>query len=111
MPAWNCVTSWGGTPASAIDGAISSANFDPKIVPTIASATVPPIWRKNVRFDVATPRYWNDTAFWTTSVKTANVGPTPRPAMNIQSQTTGTGVSARSWVISSIAMAIREIAP
>ena len=40
-----------------------------KIVPTIASATVPPIWRKNVRFDVATPSCWNGTAFWTTIVE------------------------------------------
>ena len=66
----------------------------PKIVPTKARATEPPIWRKNVRFEVATPSSWNGTAFWTTIVKTANVGPTPRPAMNIQSQTIGTGVSA-----------------
>ena len=35
-----------------------------------------------------------------TIVGTENVGPTPRPAMNIHSQTTGTGVSLVSWVIS-----------
>ena len=71
-----------------------------KIVPTKASAIVPPIWRKNVRFDVATPSCLNGTAFWMTIVGTENVVPTPRPAMNIHSQTTGTGVSLVSWVIS-----------
>ena len=35
-----------------------------------------------------------------TIVGTENVVPTPRPAMNIHSQTTGTGVSLVSWVIS-----------
>ena len=44
-------------------------------------------------------------------VKTAKVGPTPRPAMNIQSQTIGSGVSARSWVIRAVAMPIRTMAP
>ena len=73
----------------------------PKIVPTIARATVPPIWRKNVRLEVATPSWRNGTAFWTMIVKTENVGPTPRPAMNIQSHTIGIRVSAVSWVISS----------
>ena len=52
-------------------------------------ATVPPIWRKNVRLDVATPSWRNGTAFWMTMVKTENVGPTPRPTMNIHSHTTG----------------------
>ena len=38
------------------DGQICSGTISvPKTVPTIARATVPPIWRKNVRFDVATP--------------------------------------------------------
>ena len=77
----------------------------------MASATVPPIWRKNVRLDVATPSSWNGTAFWTTIVKTANVGPTPRPAMNIQTQTIGTGVSSVSWVMSAVAMPMSAIAP
>ncbi len=77
----------------------------------MARATVPPICRKKVRLEVATPSMWNGTAFWTIRVKTAKVGPTPRPAMNIQSQTIGTGVSARSWVISTVAMPIRTIAP
>ena len=72
---------------------------------------MPPIWRKNVRFDVATPSMLNGTAFCTIRVKTANVGPTPIPAMNIQSQTIGIGVSARSWVIRAVETPMRMIAP
>ena len=75
-------------------GPAARGSVDPKIVPTMASATEPPIWRKNVRLDVATPSCLNGTAFWTTIVKTEKVGPTPRPARNIQSQTIGSGVSA-----------------
>ena len=88
-----------------------SWNDVPKIVPTNASAIVPPIWRKNVRFEVATPSCRNGTAFWMTIVKTENVGPTPRPAMNIQSQTTGTGVSSVSWVMSRTAKPMTTIEP
>ena len=101
----------GGTPAAAICGASCSWKEVAKIVPTKASATVPPIWRKNVRFEVATPSTLNGTAFWTTIVKTENVGPTPRPARNIHSQTTPSGVSAVSWVMNSVATPIRTIAP
>ena len=36
-------------------GTSCSREVVPKIVPTNASAIVPPIWRKNVRFEVATP--------------------------------------------------------
>ena len=46
-----------------------------------------------------------------TIVETENVGPTPRPAMNIQSQTTGSGVSLVSWVISRIAKPISRMEP
>ena len=80
-------------------------------MPTIARAIAPPIWRKNVRFEVATPSSWNGTAFWTTIVKTANVGPTPSPARNIQAQTIGSGVVAVSWVMRAVATPIRVIAP
>ena len=53
--------------------------------------------------EVATPSFWNGTAFWTTIVKTENVGPMPRPAMNIQKhRRSALGVSARSWVISAM---------
>src|SRR5262249_29399731 len=96
---------------AVIDGTIWFANAVPNTVPTIASATEPPIWRKNVRLEVATPSMLKGTAFWTTRVKTANVGPTPRPAMNIQSQTTGIGATARSWFTSAMATAISEMAP
>ncbi len=81
------------------------------MVPTMASETEPPIWRKKVRFEVATPRSWKGTAFWMMMVKTAKVGPTPRPAMNIQNQTMGNGVVDVSWVISADEMAIRTMAP
>jgi hypothetical protein len=65
----------------------------------MASPTEPPICRKNVRLDVATPSCWTGTAFWTTTVKTLNVGPIPRPRTNIQNQRDGSGVSDRSWVM------------
>ena len=54
----------------------------------------PPTCRKNVRALVADPSIRGATALWTTIVKTANDGPMPMPAMNIHSQTRGTGVSA-----------------
>ncbi len=56
---------------------------------------MPPIWRKNVRFEVATPSFVNGTAFWTTIVKTASVGPMPMPVMNCQTQITGWSESSR----------------
>src|SRR6476659_9025331 len=95
---------WGGTPAAVIWGTRSFWNVSAKIVPTNARATDPPIWRKNVRFDVATPICRNGTEFWITMVNTENVGPTPRPARNIQNQTIGSGVSLVSWVISAVAI-------
>ena len=58
--------------------------FSRKIVNATAMPIVVPICRNSVRSLVAAPRSWNGTAFWTTIVKTANVGPMPRPAMNIQ---------------------------
>ena len=89
--AWpNPATTCGGTPAALICGTrLLEERRQPKIVPTIASATEPPIWRKNVRFDVATPSTLNGTAFWTTIVKTEKVGPTPRPARNIHNEQAG----------------------
>ena len=72
---------------------------------------MPPIWRKNVRFEVATPSSRNGTAFWMTMVKTENVGPTPSPTMNIQSQTTGTGVSTASWVMNRVPTPMTTIEP
>ncbi len=101
----------GGTPATTICGPSCSWNDVPKIVPTNARAIVPPIWRKNVRFDVATPSCRNGTAFWMTMVKTEKVGPTPRPTRNIQNHTTGTGVSLVSWVMNSVPTPITTIEP
>ena len=102
---------WEGTPAAVSCGTSCSSNEVAKIVPTKARAIVPPIWRKNVRFEVATPSCWNGTAFWMTIVNTENVGPTPRPAMNIHSQRSGTGVSLVSWVIRPVATAMTVMDP
>ena len=77
----------------------------------IARATDPPIWRKKVRFDVATPSSWKGTAFWTMIVKLDSVGPMPRPTMSIQNQSAGSGVSAVSWVIMRSPTAIIRIPP
>src|SRR4029079_13437968 len=93
---------WGGTPAAVIWGTRSFWNVSAKIVPTNARATEPPICRKHVRFDVATPIWRNGTEFWITIVKTENVGRTPRPARNIQNQTIGSGVSLVSCVIRAV---------
>ena len=83
-----------GTPAATICVGISSANCVAKTVLRAARPTDPPIWRKNVRLEVATPRALIGTAFWTTIVNTPSVGPMPRPVMNIHDQRTGSGVSA-----------------
>ena len=81
------------------------------MVPTMASETEPPIWRKKVRFEVATPSSWKGTAFWMMIVKTAKVGPTPRPARNIQNQTIGNGVVEVSWVMSAAETPMSTMAP
>jgi hypothetical protein len=90
----------GGTPAAISWRGASAASVVPKIVPVIASPIVPPTDWKNVRLLVAVPSRSTGTLFWTISVKTANDGPTPMPVMNIQSQTSGIGVSARRFVSS-----------
>ena len=59
---------------------------------------MPPIWRKKVRFDVATPSFANGTAFWTTIVKTASVGPIPIPSTSCQTQIAGMSVVAPRFV-------------
>src|SRR5512135_2800809 len=102
MARWIPVTTWGGTPAAPSWGTSWSLNVVSNTVPAIARAMVPPIWRKNVRLDVATPSSWKGTAFWTMIVNTVRVGPTPTPAMNIQSQKTGSGVVAVSWVMRAV---------
>src|SRR5664280_1031527 len=102
MACWMPDTTWGGTPATLICGASWSLNAVSNRVPVIARAMVPPIWRKNVRLEVATPSSWNGTAFWTMIVNTVSVGPTPTPVTNIQTHRTGRGVVADSCVISAV---------
>ena len=54
---------------------------------------MPPTCWKKVRLLVAVPSRSTGTLFWTMSVNTANVGPTPRPVTNIHAHSTGIGVS------------------
>ena len=46
---------------------------------SIATPSVPPIWRKNCTLAVATPTTLNGTAFWTTTWSSGSV--TPRPSV------------------------------
>jgi hypothetical protein len=75
----------------------------------MARPTVPPTCWKNVRLLVAVPSRATGTPFWTIRVKTANVGPTPRPVTNIQPHRTGSGVVASRWLSmnSPIAMTVK----
>ena len=43
---------------------------------------------------MATPSWLNGTEAWMTMVKTASVGPIPRPVMNIQTHSVGISVVA-----------------
>ena len=63
-----------------------------KRVKAIVIPMVVPICRNSVRSLVAVPISWKSTEFWTMIVKTANVGPTPRPATNIQAHSTTSSV-------------------
>jgi hypothetical protein len=71
----------------------------PKIVPASARPTEPPTWRKNVSALVAAPSIRGATALCTTIVNTANDGPMPRPATNIQIHSVVTSVFPRSPVM------------
>ena len=75
----------------------------------MARPTVPPTCWKNVRLLVAVPSRATGTPFWTIRVKTANVGPTPRPVTNIQPHRIGSGVFASRWLSmnSPIAMTVK----
>ena len=73
----------GRPPAAELAGS-SSVSVVAKIVPVMARPTVPPTCWKNVRLLVAVPSRSTGTLFWTMSVNTANVGPTPSPVTNIQ---------------------------
>ena len=60
---------------------------------------------------VAVPSRSTGTLFWTISVKTAKVGPTPSPVTNIQAHRTGIGVSTRRWESMNSPTAISPSAP
>ena len=88
-----------GTPAAVSCFGTSSSITEPKIEPVMASPTVPPsCWNRVTLLVVAVPSSVTGTAFCTTSVKAAKHGPIPTPAIAIQSQTSGCGVSGRRWV-------------
>ena len=105
---WACGCSSGGRLATISVGSRFSSEL-PNTVPAIASPTVPPIWRKNVRLLVATPSIENGTAFWTMIVNTDSVGPMPRPVTNIQRNIVVYSVVAVSWRISTRPMAMRPM--
>ncbi len=100
-----------GTPFASSRWGSRLASWVPNSEPAIESPTVPPIWRKNVRFDVATPSLLKGTAFWMTMVKTARVGPIPTPVTNCQTQMVGIAVAAASWVKSTEPMPRTVSAP
>ena len=77
----------------------------------IARPTVPPICWKNDRLLTAEPIWRTGTLFWTISGNTANVGPTPMPVTSIASHSSGSGVSARSWVSIASPTAVVTSAP
>ena len=89
-------TSAGGAPARTIWSWSSvQVRFSRKNVKARVRPIVVPIWRNRVRSAVAAPRSPYGTAFWTMIVNTAKVGPTPKPATNIQPHRTTFGVSSR----------------
>ena len=67
-------------------------------MPAIASPIVPPTCWNRVTLLVAVPRNRTGTAFCTTSVKTAKLGPMPTPVIAIHSHSIGSGVSGRMLV-------------
>ena len=60
----------------------------------IATPRVPPIWRKKVAEAVATPISVGGTALWTVSSSGCMHEPSPSPRTNIETLTSGSGVSA-----------------
>ena len=98
-PPENCWIIDAGRPTRASWAGTSVTIRPAKIVPATVRPTVPPICWKNVRLAVATPTLSRETAFCTTSVKTANDGPIPRPATTIHSQSIWRLVSARRPVM------------
>jgi hypothetical protein len=60
----------------------------------VAAPSVPPICRKNVTDDVATPISCGDTAFWAASVIGCMLKPSPTPKTSIAITVCHSGVSA-----------------
>ncbi len=88
----------GGTSAAASWRGASSTSVVPKIVPVMARPTVPPTCWKNVRLLVAVPSRSIGTRSGRSSVKTANVGPTPRPVdEHPQPQRAGSACRRAGW--------------
>ena len=59
-----------------------------------ATPSVPPIWRKKVDAEVATPMSLGPTAFWLAIVRVCMSWPSPSPTKNMPSMTYQTGVEA-----------------
>ncbi len=53
------------------------------MAPKTAVPKQPPIPRKNVALEVATPRSWYDTEFWTATTNTCMISPSPTPKTNM----------------------------
>jgi hypothetical protein len=73
-----------------------------KIVPNSATPMEPPIERKRIEPDVATPSCEPPTAFCTASTSTCIVIPSPRPTTSMSSDARAALVSASSWASRSI---------
>jgi hypothetical protein len=74
-----------------------------------AAPTVPPIDRKNVTAEVATPISRGDTAFWTASTMGCMLPDRPSPKRAITIIVSHSGVSAPTCVKSSSATTIRAV--
>ena len=60
-----------------------SASREAKIAPKIATPNEPPIERKNVAVEVATPMFSGGASFWTTSTSTCITSPMPTPTTSM----------------------------
>ena len=61
----------------------SSVRREAKIAPNSATPSEPPIERKNVAVEVATPMSLRRRAFWTTSTSTCITRPMPTPTTSM----------------------------
>ena len=69
---------------------------------------VPPIWRKKVADEVATPMSLGGTAFWIASTRVCMLKPSPRPKMKAKTSTQTIEVSAATRESSSIPATSRK---